>query len=404
MKVVRAAWACGAAMAVAGCGHGAGIHSGTAGAVDLDSIPVLPVRRDLRVGSAANPDSGFSRIGPVTVGPDSLVYVLDTQERQVRVFDPSGRRVRTIGREGEGPGEFGAPVEMGFKKDTLWVFDYRENRTTLFRRTGTVLATIPTATVMLNLSGALDLVVQGGMPRPDGRMGISFMSYRLGRAGKRPDSVMVPELVFDRKKQVVDTLGFSPLMLPRSTTVVLDGKRLRVPAAPPDYPLRTRDPRGMVVVERPTAASATKGTLVVTRTGPSGDTLFHRTYAYRPHAFPAGEADSLVRMSVPYAMRVTGRDSAVVEKALRDAVHLPTFQTPVSMTRLGADGSVWLRREDDGKPAFRWDVLDPSGEPVGQIDLPRSVSIRWARMGEIYGVAVDSLGIPWLVRYRVGAS
>jgi hypothetical protein len=91
-----------------------------------------------------------------------------------------------------------------------------------------------------------------------------------------------------------------------------------------------------------------------------------------------------------------------VEKALRDAVELPPFQTPIAQAVVGDDGSVWLRREDDGGPVFRWLVLDARGNPVGRFELPRSVTIRWAHMGLFYGSAVDDMGIPWLVRYRVG--
>lgn len=46
------------------------------------------------------------------VGPKGKVYVLDAQLSQVVVLSPDGKFIRTIGREGEGPGEFRGAADM----------------------------------------------------------------------------------------------------------------------------------------------------------------------------------------------------------------------------------------------------------------------------------------------------
>ncbi len=48
----------------------------------------------------------FGRIASIAVDDDHTVYVLDGQAQEVRVFDAGGTYVRTLGRPGEGPGEF----------------------------------------------------------------------------------------------------------------------------------------------------------------------------------------------------------------------------------------------------------------------------------------------------------
>ena len=60
-----------------------------------------------RVGGLNAPEWAFFK-GAEPTGFDAAgnLYVLDTQAYQVVVIDPEGRLVRTVGRRGEGPGEF----------------------------------------------------------------------------------------------------------------------------------------------------------------------------------------------------------------------------------------------------------------------------------------------------------
>jgi DNA-binding beta-propeller fold protein YncE len=53
----------------------------------------------------------------------ALLYVSDTQAHQIKVFDMTGRLVRTLGRRGEGPGEFNFPTHIALSHDKLYVTD-----------------------------------------------------------------------------------------------------------------------------------------------------------------------------------------------------------------------------------------------------------------------------------------
>ncbi|MDE2761959.1 MAG: 6-bladed beta-propeller [Gemmatimonadota bacterium] len=48
----------------------------------------------------------FGGIRSIAVDDDHNVYVFDRQAQHVRVFDPDGVYLETLGRPGEGPGEF----------------------------------------------------------------------------------------------------------------------------------------------------------------------------------------------------------------------------------------------------------------------------------------------------------
>jgi len=62
---------------------------------------------------------------------DGLLYVADTQAHQIKVFDMTGRRVKTIGQRGEGPGEFNFPTFLALSGDRLVVSDTMSARVQL---------------------------------------------------------------------------------------------------------------------------------------------------------------------------------------------------------------------------------------------------------------------------------
>lgn len=98
----------------------------------------------LRVGTVEGESAQqFGRIWAFVPVGDSLA-VLDGQAQEVRLFDPTARHLRTIGRPGEGPGEFrraeGVTVD---DRGHLWVLDGRGGRIHEFTLAGEALRSLP---------------------------------------------------------------------------------------------------------------------------------------------------------------------------------------------------------------------------------------------------------------------
>lgn len=70
-----------------------------------------------RQGGDGEDDILLGQIGAAISGCDGEVYALDSQLAQVLVFDSRGRHLRTLGREGEGPGEFRQPTGLSLAAD-----------------------------------------------------------------------------------------------------------------------------------------------------------------------------------------------------------------------------------------------------------------------------------------------
>ena len=68
---------------------------------------------------AGGPDDEifFGTLGAVRSDSDGNVYVLDSQLSEVQVYAPDGEHLRTIGREGDGPGEMRAPADLFITSD-----------------------------------------------------------------------------------------------------------------------------------------------------------------------------------------------------------------------------------------------------------------------------------------------
>ncbi len=71
----------------------------------------LELKEDLVIGDKINNDI-FESIATIRVDEESNIYVLDMRASQIKVFDKKGAYIRSIGKRGQGPGEFMMPAGM----------------------------------------------------------------------------------------------------------------------------------------------------------------------------------------------------------------------------------------------------------------------------------------------------
>lgn len=112
--------------------------------------------------SEESDEQWFTRVlGSVRLS-DGSVAVADDYTMQVRIFDKSGAHVRSMGREGEGPGEFKRLWRIWrLPGDTLWVGDYRPWRYQVYASTGEWVRTVTMEPVYPNPSRAGGVLASG---------------------------------------------------------------------------------------------------------------------------------------------------------------------------------------------------------------------------------------------------
>jgi len=99
---------------------------------------------DLVIGQRGD-DSNYLLYGPTHVIADSRgrIFVQDTRNRRIQVYDSDGEYMMTLGQQGQGPGEFSGINGLALTRDRIVAVDRRNSRYTVFAASGELLDTIP---------------------------------------------------------------------------------------------------------------------------------------------------------------------------------------------------------------------------------------------------------------------
>jgi len=84
---------------------------------------ILSLKEDLSLGEVTKYQSLFYAAKELDVDYEQNIYVLDWLAGHILVFDQNGKALRTIGRKGQGPGEFQRPMDISIFGNQLMVHD-----------------------------------------------------------------------------------------------------------------------------------------------------------------------------------------------------------------------------------------------------------------------------------------
>lgn len=348
---------------------------------------------DLRIESRDSDSLVLTAVADIEVGPDGHVYVILPDERTVRVFDHRGQSLQRIGTRGSGPGEFQWPMRLGWKQDTLWVWDPTTARVSLFSRRGTFMRSIPVGTV-----GSTRLLADGS---------IAIKRYDEDAVRSASGRLSAPLLLYTSAGRIVDTLvditvvPTGPLLIPMGRGMAQAQQPFSAIPLWATFP----DGRGVVLVRRDLANRPGPAIYTVTRFGLRGDTAFSRAFSYTAAAVSDAAIEAIVDSWVERLKRHPGPGgtSPVIDRTvIRRAIDRPETTPPISELVLGRDGTIWLRRED-ATPSREatWLLLDDRGHSIGEVRAPKEVQLFRADQRNAWGVARDDDGVPVIVRYRI---
>lgn len=326
---------------------------------------------------------GGKSIADFAVSPDGLIVINDGDLHLV-VFSAAGAKLRSMGRSGEGPGEFRRISELGWLHDTLVVYDATLKRLSKFQvQTGRLLGSYPWAAAdppwaFVNSGLRLYAIVASrtsnrrARPLQPGVM-LPVVEYSVvpitGQAVGAPfpqlhDS-LDQEAGFDCEKPdgSVEITSFFPDH--GNMRTILPGPRL-VTASRDDFSLTVRDPN-------PGRSSTT----------------FHIPRLLLP--VPNVLWDSLTR---PYRDRTGALFCGRTEQR---PAHLPTVRA------LQADehGRLWVEVTESAGTSV--DILSSTGRSLGTFRMPpHDEDVRWVgRGGLLYVRWSDADGNQFLQVFRV---
>lgn len=386
---------------LAACGPGDSGGS-TGGLSDLET---WGAERELRIGSVDGGDQPLTRIRALEVGESGTIYTLHRQEKLIRRFDSAGAFLGVIGGEGEGPGEFQSPSNMGWVADTLWVLDTDGYRFSQFSPEGEFLGSFRVPFEFGDDPNAASPPRAYGLLSDGTVHGAPVAWSHLVVTGEITERV---PMLMTREGRVTDTLPAVPFG--HSTWGVYD------PEAPDrggsygpqpfaDGPLSSFVPgeRAAIRLDRDAPRSPEDATFSVTRLSFSGDTLFRREFTFEPVPVTQAEVDSVLDARAgPIGERgFLGATEAQARNWAERTLYQPSYEPPVQGMVVGRDGTIWLERTTEADSAS-WLVLDPSAAPLAEVTLPDRLQILEADRDHVWGQELDELDVPYLVRYGVG--
>jgi hypothetical protein len=289
--------------------------------------------------------------------------VLDRGAKQLLLFGSDGTLRRASGRPGDGPGEFGDPIQLvRLAADSVAIWDWELNRITVLAPDGTVAETTPLNPPVANPTGDIGTMSQTGT------WVVGQHDVKWRENSFEPQSLVL--LAYDRGGTLLDTI----LKLPYGE-LGLAVPEARMMGSP------VFDSRGSF------AASAGR---LYTSDGAHREVRVRSVEGLGSIIRWSGE--SLEVKSADVELYWSKRMQAApglhsLLRKQRDVVPVADSFPAVGQVLAGQDGSVWIREfVRPGSTVQRWLGFTSRGEPLCQLSLPATETIL--EFGRGYVVAV----------------
>ena len=97
-----------------------------------NTLSQIALTEEFTIGEGGMEDEMFAEITSLDVDSRGNIYILDRMEKKVRIFDSTGKLVKTFGEQGQGPGEMNLPVTIQVISDKELVLSDALNQRLMF--------------------------------------------------------------------------------------------------------------------------------------------------------------------------------------------------------------------------------------------------------------------------------
>ncbi|MEZ4457195.1 MAG: 6-bladed beta-propeller [Gemmatimonadales bacterium] len=321
-------------------------------------------------------------VEPGSIGVDGAgrIYVVDQKPAVIKVFDSTGTFLRTIGREGSGPGEFRVGY-LAVTADRIVLHDPMQSRTSVFDTSGTFLTSWVSSCCYwtdISVDRAERAYIPANIRRTEGDRdrGMPYLRYRLD--GTPIDTVWVPRRDDDTKSWQFSRKGADGKVTGMMSTTVPFTPRLT----------STFHPDGGFVL-----GWSGEYRLVRSETGADTTALYER--AWTPDPIPEAVREARVEAMVKKHRQHGHRGHRPV--ADRAAGGHPDDGARLHPARRGpgratSTPAILLVMADSTRPSY--DLFSPQGARLGEIRFPVRVEDYAGMPGResVYTVSTDEDG------------
>ncbi len=347
------------------------------------------------IGAETGPEEhSLYRVAAALRLPDGRIVIHNSGTDELRYYDSSGTHLYSVGRDGFGPGEFKNVGGVWLVSDSLVIFDYGQDRVSVFSA--------------------------------DGEYGRTLMLHRerfgpLAAGVFSDGSILGFELVIDRNAAAASGLQFR-----RRYGVYR--RYTRDGAVSDSLGVLLWNEGLSVIIRRETDASRDGATVFgVSTAAPfgrfastlaAGDHVYHGSSdSYEIQVFTKeGTLERIIRRPVPNSP-VTAQDRALFRDEFLagqgqfatwarrrvDELEYPETKPAYGTVMVDAVGDVWVAEYSLGGEdrSGEWTVFDPAGRMLGVVAVPRYGRIR--QIGEDYliGTWRTELDVEQVRMYRL---
>lgn len=335
----------------------------------------LSSQPSLQIGTVAGDEEyQFYRIRHVNQVSDGRIAVVNTGSYEVRLFDPRGAHLLTIGGEGDGPGEFRSPwFVFEAPGDSIVVIDlYRE--VSIFNDEGEFIRRF--------LPQRPDGRAYGEGFAPVAQFGDGSLLFREYKRNPPPD------LGIYRNR-----IGLYRLGLDGTTVVSLGEFDDQTLVAGGYYHFGAR---AQEAVADSTIWYGPGDRFELREIAPDGSTI--RLIRLDRPPRPVTEQDVVTART-----SILGEDpSPGLRRLVEGSQAAPVFPHHYEI-QVDADGNLWVQDyQPFGTEADRlWSIFDPRGRFLGDVRVPAGLRIHQIGPDYVLGVTTDAFDVEYVVMYGI---
>jgi hypothetical protein len=313
------------------------------------------------------------RVSSATRLANGSVAIGNSGTREVRVYGPDGTHVRTIGRDGDGPGEFRAVSQLyASSGDTLVVWDGTAFRISRFDSDGELVGEQPIDRGKLLPTFKMPLVRLSLRVLRNGELmgDLNYMGNSGAESDPAPGTYFRPQVAVVRAAVDLsrwDTIGMQAGM--ENAQFMTGGPMGVLPMFPPyqrSAVLTTGDRSSRI-------CAGDQSTAEISCYAPDGARTSIRWPA-TPLPVSAGEIDAWREQRIE-ALTRSGEQGIDVRKMVM-STPVPETREPYDRIFLDLPGNLWVEHApplldaEDPAPAIGMSVFDADGRWLGDVTLP----------------------------------
>jgi 6-bladed beta-propeller len=312
----------------------------------------LSLQEDLTIGTAEGAEEYmFIRLRWLFVDESGSIYTLDQRKPRIDVFDSDGRHVRSIGRQGQGPGEFQTPF---------------------------FIALSPPGEILVGEMGRLSFFDRSGgfLRSQNNSVGpLAFVKYLAN------GDAVGTRMVLEEEKPRYEVVLCGPDLQQKQ---VLTSSAMPDPSA--KFALFTSVVRWDISAGREIICASGDGDYLINVYDGGGRLIRKILRDHDP--VPVSDAD------IDRQMKQHGFQS-------RDEFTSPRYLPPISWVYADDEGriyvSTWQRDPESGIALFN--IFDPEGRYLCDYRIPGEPLV--IKNGKLYAIVQDNEGIQYVKRYRM---